>query len=187
MWVSIPASVQSFNATKNTCVVQPTIKQRQKASDGSFIYVNLPLIQDVPIVWPGGGGFLVTFPLQANDEVLLVFSSRCMDTWWQQGGIQIPQELRLQEYSDAFCIPRIWSVPNVPVSISSNTAQLRSLDGTSYLELASGGVINIKAPGGLNLTGAMVATGEVTAKSTHTVSAHIHSDPQGGNTGPATG
>jgi hypothetical protein len=39
----------------------------------------------------------------------------------------------------------------------------------------------------INLTGTIVATGEITAKSSHTVSAHTHPDPQGGNTATPTG
>jgi hypothetical protein len=47
------------------------------------------------------------------------------------------------------------------VNVSTTTAQFRTLDGTTYYELASGGIANIVAPGGINLTGPVNITGAV--------------------------
>lgn len=188
-WTSLPCIVQSYNALQNTIVAQPAIKGRIRQKDGSYKWVNMPLLLDVPVVFPRGGNFLFTFPIQNGDECVVIFSCRSIDGWWQQGGVQLQTELRLHDLSDGFAFIGPHSLPNVPVGISVNSAQLRTVDKTCYIELAPGGVINIVAPGGLNVNGNLVATGEITAKNTHTVSAHVHGGVQtgGGNTGTPTG
>lgn len=201
VWTALPGIVQSFDPGKMTLVVQPAIRAAVRDSKGKQTWVELPLLLDVPVVFPAGGGFCLTLPIQQGDEVLVVFASRCMDAWWQSGGIQNQIEFRLHDLSDGFAIPGPRSVPNAFSGISTNTAQLRNLDGSAYIELAAGGVVNIVAPGGVNINGATAITGdvavtgkidatkEITAKGTHTVSAHIHGGVQSGgsNTAPPTG
>jgi len=193
-WTAIPGIVQSYNAAQNTVSVQPAIKARIKQVNGSFQWVNLPLLQDVPVVFPGGGNFIATFPIKQGDECIVVFSCRSIDGWWQQGGVQLQTTIRQHDLSDGFAfvgprsLPAMAAIPN----ISTTTAQLRTLDGTSFIELAPGGVINIKAAGGVNVTGPLTATGEITAKQgagNHTVSAHIHGGVTtgAGSTGTPTG
>lgn len=189
VWTALPGIVQSYDAITNTCVVQPAIKGLVRAADGATSWVQLPLFQDVVVHFPGGGGLALTFPLAQGDEVLVIFSSRCIDAWWQSGGIQQQAELRMHDLSDGFAIPMVWSVPNVLPNISTTTTQLRNQAGTAYIELTPAGVINIVAPGGLNVNGEIIATGEVIAKSSHTVSAHVHGGVTtgAGSTGGPTG
>lgn len=100
-----------------------------------------------PVVFPSGGGFTFTHPIKRGDEGLAVFASRCIDGWWQMGGIQPQLEERWHNFSDGFFIPGIRSTPrklNPPAS--TNSAQLRSDDGMTYVELAASGVINLVAP-----------------------------------------
>ena len=61
-----------------------------------------------------------------------------------------------------FAIPAPMSQPKALPNISSDTAQLRSTDGGTYVEIAAGGVINAVAPGGFNVTGNTVITGTLT-------------------------
>lgn len=195
VWTALPGTVQSIDLQKCTCTVQPTIKAFVRQQDGTQVWVQLPILQDVPILFPCVGSFALTLPIAVGDEVLVVFASRCIDAWWQQGGIQIQAELRMHDLSDGFAIPGPRSVPNVLQNISPNTAQLRSADGSTYVEIAQGQVVNIVAPGGLNIqanvnvTGTLNATEEITANGGHTVSAHMHGGVQtgGGETGPPTG
>ncbi|WP_298281268.1 phage baseplate assembly protein [Acidocella sp.] len=64
--------------------------------------------------------------------------------------------------------------------------------GRSIVLASSGIMINgngspITINGDVVLNGKLTATGEVYAESTHSVSQHIHADPQGGTTGTPTG
>jgi hypothetical protein len=162
IWTALPCIVQSINFAQMTLTAQPAIKGVTYDQNNNPTYVSLPLIADVPIVFPSAGGLSLTLPITAGDEVLVVFASRCIDAWWQSGGIQMPLEMRMHDLSDGFAIPGISSIPNVLPNISSTSAQLRTKAGTSYIELTKTGVINLVSPAGINITGNLLVTGEIT-------------------------
>jgi hypothetical protein len=150
LFTSMPAYVISWDPTEDTVSVQLTIQGSQQQKDGSWQLVTINPLIHCPVQRPRGGGFAFTVPLVEGDEGLVVFAQRCIDGWWQQGGIQPPTEYRLLDISDGFFIPGVSSVPRVLSAISTTTAQLRTDDGLTYLEIADG-EINIE--GNLNVSG----------------------------------
>ncbi len=208
IWTALPGIVQSVDWDMMTVEVQPAIQGVATNSQGAQSYVNLPKLVDVPICFPSAGGFLLTLPIAADDEVLVIIASRCIDAWWQNGGANnVPLELRMHDLSDGFAIPGPRSQPNVPSgAISSTNAQLRNDAGTTYVEITPAGNINLISPtgiqiaapsvvitgdlavtGDLGVTGLGAITGELTANGVP-VSTHVHSGVQTGSsdTGPPT-
>lgn len=190
MWTALPCIVQSVDYTKMTLVAQPAIQGTTYDANNNATTVNLPLLADVPIVYPGAGGFVITFPINAGDEVLVIFASRCIDAWWALGGVQIPMEMRMHDLSDGFAIPGPRSQPNVVPSISTTDLQIRNKAGTTFIGIGADGSVKVTAPsltftGDLNVTGNIVATGEVTGNSIP-LSTHVHSGVTtgGGDSGP---
>jgi hypothetical protein len=144
IWTAIPGIIEAINFTAMTCTIQPAIQASTVDQNGVSTLVNLPQLVDCPIIFPSGGGYLMTFPLAVGDEVLVVFSCRCIDAWWQSGGIQKPAEVRMHDLSDGFAIPGPFSQPKLPAgAVSSNTAQLRNAAGTAYVEIDGSGNINL--------------------------------------------
>lgn len=138
VWTALPAIVETFNPGAVTVSAQPTIQAQVRQPDGTWLDTTLPLCVDCPIVYPGGGGFTLTFPLVQGNEGVLVFSSRCIDAWWQQGGIQKQAELRMHDLSDGFFFPSGgMSNPNVPVDVSTTGVEIRSKDGSTLIHLES--------------------------------------------------
>lgn len=158
IWTAMPGMLDSIDLVKNTCVVQPTIKGIFRQPDGSEQVVTLPLCLDVPLQFLGGGGFSATFPMKKDDEGLLVFASRCIDAWWQNGGIQPQAEIRMHNLSDGFFIPGFRSQPRKLVNISATSAQLRNDAGDTYVEVKDGQLVNVVAPGGCNINGVTIDT-----------------------------
>lgn len=156
IWSAIPGIVQSVNLSQMTVEVQPSIQGVIEDENGIKQFVNLPLLVDVPIVFPSAGGFTITFPIAAGNEVLVVFSSRCIDSWWQSGGIQKPMEARMHDLSDGFAIPGPKSQPNKISGISNSNLQIRNNAGTSYVEITSDGKINLVSPSEVNLTAPLI-------------------------------
>jgi hypothetical protein len=154
LWTALPGIVHTYKPAQMTVDVQPTIQGRFKQPDGSWQYVDMPLLLDCPVVFPGGGGFTLTFPLGQGDECLVVFASRCIDGWWYNGGIARPMELRMHDLSDGFALAGVRSRPRVLPAVSTATAQLRTDDGATVLDMA---------PGLVTLTGNLRVTGNVTA------------------------
>ncbi|MBX4266532.1 Gp138 family membrane-puncturing spike protein [Clostridium estertheticum] len=133
--VAEPGIVQSFDPVEQTVTVQLTIREQITNEDGKKQWVNLPLLLDVPIFMPRGGGFVLTMPVTKGDECLVIFGDMCMDAWFSNGGIQNQIEKRRHDLSDGYAILGIWSQPNVIPNYSTTTAQLRNLSGTQYIEL----------------------------------------------------
>lgn len=139
MWTSFPAIVQSVNLAQMTLSCVPVTKGVETNSDGTQSYVNMPALLDVPICFPSAGGFLITLPIKAGDEILAVIASRCIDAWWQNGGFQNPMELRMHDLSDGFAIPGPRSLPNVVSGISADGLQVRNDAGTVIFGLTAAG------------------------------------------------
>lgn len=150
--VAMPGIIQSFDPDTVTCVVQPAIRAIRRDNDGNTETKDYPLITDVPVVFPRGGGCTLTFPISTGDECLLIFADRCIDFWWQSGGIQEPVDVRQHDLSDAFAIVGPQSQAQKISNISTSAAQLRSDDGSAFVEVATGHDITVKTSGKLTAT-----------------------------------
>ncbi|MDI3653270.1 Gp138 family membrane-puncturing spike protein, partial [Pseudomonas aeruginosa] len=129
LWTALPGIIQSFDAVAMTCTVQPAVQGLVRDEAGNQSPADLPLLLDCPVQFPAGGGCTLTFPVKPGDECLVVFASRCIDSWWQSGGIQAQAELRMHDLSDGFALLGFRSQPRVIGAVSTNSAQLRSDDG----------------------------------------------------------
>lgn len=169
LWTALPGILTSVLSAKRTVSVQPALRSQVQAPDGSLVWTQLPMLVDCPAFFPSGGGVTLTFPLKVGDECLVVFASRCIDAWWQSGGVQNQAELRMHDLSDGFVFVGFSSVPKVIAAISATDAQLRSDDGTAVIGLnptthaisiQTTGNVGITAGGNLNLaaTGNIVMT-----------------------------
>jgi len=186
VWTMLPGIVQSYDATTQTATVQPAIQGNITAPDGTVTAVSLPVITDVPVQFPSGGGFSLTFPVKAGDECILVFGSRGIDAWHALGGIQQPTAARKHNLSDAFAIVGIRSLPRSLSPAPSTTAvQLRNDAGTALIEIQPSGHIRALAPAGFEVTGNMTVSGTITTPvdviaGTVSLKTHIHSGVQTG-------
>ncbi len=185
VWTALPGIIQKFDSAKMTVEVQPTIQARWRDPFGNETWQTMPLCLDVPVVFPSGGGFTLTFPLAAGDECLIVFASRCIDAWWQSGGVGVQAEMRMHDLSDGFCLPGPFSQPRVISGISASATQLRSNDGTTFVEVADAAVKvqttgdvevvapSIKLTGAVEITGPVAVTGAVVVSGTVTAADFI--------------
>lgn len=199
--VAVPGVIESFDPDTVTCVVQPVVKSGAMASDGTISTEDYPLLVDVPVVFPRGGGCTLTFPVRAGDECLVVFADREIDFWWQSGGTQESASVRQHSLSDAFAIPGPRSQAQHINNISTEAAQLRIDDGSAFIELAADGNVrlvttgkisasadagvDIAAPtisisGDVTIAGSLSVSGDAIAQGI-SVSGHTHSGVQGGS------
>ncbi|GKX47962.1 Gp138 family membrane-puncturing spike protein [Pectobacterium carotovorum] len=163
MRVAMPGVIQSFNPDDVTCVVLPSLMGQDTGSDSNKESNPLQLLTDVPVVFPRGGGCTLTFPVSAGDECLIIFADRCIDFWWQSGGVQEPVSNRMHSLSDAFVIVGAQSQANKISGISTSAAQLRTDDGEAFVEVAAGHNITVTTPG--KLTASAQGGTEITSPS----------------------
>lgn len=142
--VAIPGIIQSFDADTQTVSVQPAISEIFRI-DAVPTVVNLPLLEDVPIIIPRAGGFSVTLPIQPGDECLLIFADMCIDAWFQSGGVQGQPAKFRHAIGDGFAIVGPWNQTRVIENYSADSMQLRSDDGSVVVDVASDAV-TVTAP-----------------------------------------
>jgi len=151
--VAVPGIIQLFDPDTVTCTVQPAVNGSVPDETGAESAEGITLLVDLPVIFPRGGGVTLTFPVKAGDECLVIFSDRCIDFWYQSGRTGDAVDERQHDTSDAFVIVGPQSQAQKISGISTNSAQMRSDDGSTYFELnPTMQTINIVAPGGFNVT-----------------------------------
>lgn len=136
LWTALPGIVQSFDPVAMTVSVQPAVMGSVKGDGGHVQNQAMPLLVDVPVVFPCGGGFSLTYPIRPGDEALVVFSSRCIDGWWQGGQAVPPPDSRMHDLSDGLAIvgPRSQASKLDP-PVDPENVQLRMDDGNASLTI----------------------------------------------------
>lgn len=151
LWTALPAVVLSFSPALMTVDVQPTVMAKIKRPDGTFYDLALPELQSVPVIFPGGGGYTLTFPIAAGDECLCVIASRCIDMWWYYGlapntFAQPQNDPRMHNLSDAFALVGVRNKTRaLSPAVVTNGTQLRSDDETMYVQITAS-EIRLKHP-----------------------------------------
>lgn len=177
VWTALPAVVTAVNMTAQTVSCQPMIKGTQTAKDGTQSQVSLPLLVDVPICWPKAAGFAVTLPVEAGDEVLVVFASRCIDAWWQSGSEGKAVEDRMHDLSDGFAIFAPTSQAKKLANVQTDGIEIRNEARTTYFKVTETDIYakcgTMYLDGILNHTGNTTHVGDTTQTGSQTSSGTI--------------
>lgn len=103
--VAMPGTVSEYYPETQTADVQPVFTKTFYDEDGVKHTEQIPSIHNVPIAFPSGGPFAITWPLSKGDPVLLVFADRNIGEWQETGNAGDPGDARTHELSGAFAIP----------------------------------------------------------------------------------
>ncbi len=103
--VCMPAKVESYDPTTQTCTVRPQIKQTIFVGQGETETLEYPAIYSVPYAHPRAGNWFVHFPLTVGDIVTLVFAERALDLWRATASVRQPDHTRMHDLSDAIAMP----------------------------------------------------------------------------------
>jgi len=173
----LPAKVIKYEFETQKATVQPLIKKDYL--DGTK--ESLPIIVNVPVVWPRTAKASFTFPLEEDDYVMLLFSERAMELFLDKGGEQLPGDRRQFDLIDAIAVPGLFPF-NVP-SLSTNNDDVLLIYKYSSFRIKKDGKMVITASE-VTINGELKVTGDcVVGFGTHPISSktHIHS---GVTTGP---
>ena len=134
---SCPGVVESFD--NGIISVQPTVSII--GADGEA--VKMPVIVDVPVVYPRSGEFSITFPLKKGDGVLLVFCETSIDGYHETGGVSTQSDSRRHSLTDAVAIPGFFgkSLGKAPKSWGSTEINF----GDSVIEMKKDGTIDMNS------------------------------------------
>jgi len=152
---SMPGIVQSFDAEKQTASVQPAIRRvfiTREGTDEILSPSDLPVLINVPVQFPRGGGFSLTFPVKKGDECLIVFAERAIDNWHKFGGVRDPNARRFHSLSDATAFVGLSSLPNKVPNYDATNTQLKKDDGTAVISVNNDSSISVETDSNVDVT-----------------------------------
>lgn len=78
----LPGTITKYDAIKQKAEVKPLLKKTYL--DGTIS--EMPIIVDVPVIFPRSGGASLTFPVNIGDTAALFFAERSLERWLTLGG-----------------------------------------------------------------------------------------------------
>lgn len=167
--VAMPARVLSYDPATRLARVQII----QAEITGSGQTVQQPVITDIPVMMPsGGGGGGITFPIQPGDEGMVTFADQDIGGW-ATGGATEAESSRRHSLSDGMFTPSQGRG-------AADSENMVITFGGATVTLNPGGKVSIDAPGGLEITGPSVTHNGAEIGDTHT---HSGVEPGGADTG----
>ncbi len=130
----LPGHIVSYNSVSRRAVVWLALD----ALTGDNRRSEAPEVSDVPVIFPSGREFELTFPLVAGDPVLLVFAQRGLTGFKRVHGRSTPDIDSLFSLRDAIAIPGFGLRPP-------------NAESTHAIEITSAG-IHLRTSGSLTVT-----------------------------------
>ena len=131
---AVPGLIETYDPETRRARVK--IALRMVMTDGTAVEIT-PLA-DVPVVFPAGGGFALTFPMAAGDPVLVVFSERGIDSFKETFELSDPEPGVFHATSDAVALPGFGPLRVTPADTES--ANWQTEDGDKSIRLRAGRV-----------------------------------------------
>ncbi len=134
---ALPGRIKSYDASKQLADVEVCINPTLRCDGGDEVVV-LGTITNVPIEFPSGGGYFISFPLQEGDPVKLTFHDRSLDDWMSKGGVVTESDLRMHHLSDASAYPGLRAQPQ-KLSSASSSKLVIGKDGDPSMQITIDG------------------------------------------------
>jgi hypothetical protein len=125
---SLPGRVRSYNATAKTATIELQVKRISRKRDGSRVAKSFPLLPNVPVGQPAGGGYFVHMPVAAGDFVWVMFSERSFDSYRGKARVTEPADQRLHDLSFGYALP-VYDVSGPPSDAVANALVLGRVGG----------------------------------------------------------
>lgn len=114
----LPGRIETYDFNTQKATIKPLIKKQ--FIDGTII--KIPILTNVPVVFPRTKLSGITFPLTRGDGVLVVFAERSLERWYSSGDDVEPGDTRKFDLSDAIAVPGLYSFADS--NIASNNDDL---------------------------------------------------------------
>ena len=167
-----PATIISFDPAKQVATCKLAIESYYTGIDYSYKKLDAVDLVDVPVQFPQGGGWDITFPVKPNDPCLVMFSQRGYDHWLYEGKLETgidedgnpaSEHYRCFSPRDAICILGIRPIPNAIPQFQSEDMDIRNEARTQRITLKANGDIEVATTANVIVN---ASTATVTASST---------------------
>ncbi|XAO54243.1 baseplate assembly protein [Yersinia phage vB_YenM_P778] len=146
LYTTLPAKILAYDASTQTCTAQPLMQSNDLA---------MPAINNVPVIFPAGGGAVLSFPVKAGDRCILSFMMYPISDWVRSDGkanININQS-RTHHISE--CVAHV-GLCTMKTNYQPDTTRVMLRFGKTKLTLDDDGNVEI--------TGKLTVSEEITGK-----------------------
>jgi hypothetical protein len=129
MHTCLPGRIEKYDYSNQKATVKPLIKKVYLNDD----VLEIPVLVNVPIVFPRSKTSGITFPLNKGDGVLIVFSERSLERWYSSGEDSEPGDPRKFDLSDAIAIPGLFSFAQSNIAHNNDDVEIQNRNGSVAL------------------------------------------------------
>jgi len=129
---ALPGRVEVYDAATQKADIKPLIQRLVATEEGDEILEELPVLPQVPVIFPRTTAYHITFPVEPGDHVLLVFNERSIDNFIAGDGEDTdPDEYRMHDLSDAVAFVGFYPDSKAIPEPSADSLVLGHADGVS--------------------------------------------------------
>lgn len=144
--IAMPGRVRSYDATEQTADIELGFMRIDHA-DGQREVESYPILPAVPVQFPRGGGYALSYPLKKDDPVMVVFNDHPLEQWRAKGAVTDPGDTRRNSLAGAVCIPGIG--PNGEALASASDTDMRvGKDNGAHITIRDNGDVDVKSEDG---------------------------------------
>lgn len=119
----LPGRVESYEYTSQKANIKPLISKKLLNNDVE----ELPVLTNIPIIFPRTKSHGITFPINKGDGVLIVFSERSLDRWYSSSGdVSEPGDPRKFDLSDSIAIPGLFSFNQENIASNNDDTEIHN-------------------------------------------------------------
>ncbi len=150
--IIMPGRIVEYFPATQTATVKISDTRTYSTSSVDDEQAVRPLLEDVPVFTPGGGGWHMTFPIKPDDPCLLNFSQFGYDHWLfedaddagiRSDGQPQPWTKRRFDVTDGFAQVGWNNIPKAIDNYKANDAEFRNADATQRVTLLEGGNVEV--------------------------------------------
>jgi len=120
----MPGRIESYSFKTQKATVKPLLKKVYLDGD----VLDLPVLGNVPVIFPRTKTSGITFPINKGDKCLLIFSERSLEQWYLSGDNIEPGDRRRYDLSDAIAIPGLFSFAEKNIQTNNNDVEIHHKD-----------------------------------------------------------
>lgn len=164
-WVPIlthyPGKILTFDPVAQTATVQVMREQFNNQLHSMYTTYEFPILQNVPVQFPQGGGYFLTFPISGGENCLLDFCDKGISHWKNEGtdkigtfssGLPKADYFRAYNINDAVAMVGYNPIPQAIPNFNATSTELRNVDRTQRVTMLPSGNMEIVTPAELDIT-----------------------------------
>jgi protein gp138 len=144
---ALPCKVLAYHPATQRAQLQPLVTRAVPSSDNpvlAFLYEVLPVLHEVPVAFPRGGGTSITWPITTGDTLLVIFAEADIAGWVSTGQLSNPDDVRRHGLHGGIAIPGLGadlepllSAVDPGIVLTADTIKLGAVSAAQFVALAT--------------------------------------------------